>query len=483
MSQLPTNDPRRSLPALDRLLADPRLASLERVYGREPLVVQARLALAEQRLALAADARAEGDGALIAALAARIAERLAAELPPPLRRTLNATGIFLHTNLGRAPLPRDVAAALPDLLTAACDLEIDLASGRRGDRLARIAALLERITGAPAALAVNNNAAALLLVLGALARGREVVVSRGELVEIGDSFRIPDLVAAAGATLVEVGTTNRTHAADYERALSPRTALLLKVHPSNYRVEGFVASVDTAALAEIARGAGVPLLVDEGAGLLRASRAPELAGHASFEELLAAGADLVCGSGDKLLGGPQAGLLAGKAELVERCRRHPLYRALRLGRGAAAALDALLRLHLAGRALPLDALWPDPAAHRARLERVAARLGAEIVAAEAFVGGGAAPAAPIAGEALALPGDEALARRLREGAPAVVGYLRAGRLLLDLRTVASEDDDALVATALLALAAAAAGDAEPALDGSGTAAGVIATGPGRGTAG
>jgi L-seryl-tRNA(Ser) seleniumtransferase len=344
-----------------------------------------------------------------------------------------------------------VAAALPALLTAGCDLELELASGRRGDRLGRIAPLVAALTGAGAAVAVNNNAAALLLVLGALARGREVVVSRGELVEIGDSFRVPDLVAAAGATLVEVGTTNRTHRADYERALSPRTALVLKVHPSNYRVEGFVAEVGAAELAELAHGAGVPLVVDEGAGLLRPHPARELAEHPSFRELLAAGADLVCGSGDKLLGGPQAGLLAGRVDLVERCRRHALYRALRLGRPAAAALEAVLRRHLTSQPLPIDALWVAPAVHRARLARVAAALGAagdlpvEIVPADAFVGGGAAPTQPIAGEALALPGHEALARRLRTGAPPVVGYLRDGRLLLDLRTVAPEDDDALIA--------------------------------------
>jgi len=436
-------DPRRQLPAVDRLLGLPRVAALVPVYGRERLVVQARRLLDDLRAALAADDGLDLETRL-AALPAELEARLVEELGAPVRRVLNATGVFLHTNLGRAPLPREVAALLPELADAACDLELDLAGGRRGDRLHRIAALLRALTGARAAIAVNNNAAALVLALAAHAAGGEVVVSRGELIEIGDSFRIPEILAAAGARLVEVGATNRTHPADYERAIGPETALLLKIHPSNYRVEGFVSGVGAAELAGLARRAGVPLLVDEGSGLLRPHLAPQLAAHPSFAALLEAGADLVCGSGDKLLGGPQAGLVAGREDLVAACRRHPFYRAFRLGREPAAALDLVLRRHLAGAPLPLDGLWPDPAAHRLRLERLAAACGAGIVAADAFVGGGAAPAAPIPGEALALPGDDALARRLRTGVPPVVGYLRAGRLLLDLRTVDPRDDDALV---------------------------------------
>jgi len=441
--RLAAPDTRRRLPAVDRVLDDPRVAALVAVYGRDAVIVQTRAALDALRRRLAAG---EGDAeAAVEALPGAIGDALAGRLGAPPRRVLNATGVFLHTNLGRAPLPAEVAAALPALLTAACDLELELDLNRRGDRLARIASLIESLTGAEAALAVNNNAAALVLTLAALAGGREVVVSRGELVEIGDSFRIPEILAAAGARLVEVGATNRTHLADYERALGPSTAMLLKVHASNYRVRGFVAAVEVSALARLGRERGLPLVVDEGAGLLAPRPAPELAEHASFRELLAAGADLVCGSGDKLLGGPQAGLLAGRRELVARCRRHPLYRALRLGRGAALTLDAVLRRHLAGAPMPIDRLWGDAGVQRARLERAALACGAEIVAAEAFVGGGAAPDAAIAGEALALPGDEALAARLRSGEPPVVGYLRAGRLILDLRTVDPADDAALVA--------------------------------------
>jgi L-seryl-tRNA(Ser) seleniumtransferase len=297
---------------------------------------------------------------------------------------------------------------------------------------------------------VNNNAAALVLALATHARGKEVVVSRGELVEIGGSFRIPEILASAGASLVEVGATNRTRLADYERALRAETALLLKVFPSNFRQSGFVAAVEPSALAELGHARGVPLLVDEGSGLLRPHRAPQLAGHPSLADLMAAGCDLACGSADKLLGGPQGGILLGRADLVDPCRKNPLYRALRPDRMALAALEGVLRLHLADAELPMDRLWPEPGAHRARLERLAAALGADIVQADAYLGGGSAPEAAIPGEALALPGKEAVLARLRLGDPPVVGYLNRGRLLLDLRTVAPEDDDALLAAALRA---------------------------------
>ena len=440
-------DLRRRLPALDRLLAAPALQAVVGLYGRQAIAVQARAALAElRRRAAGGEVEAEALEAAVERLPAEIATALRERFDRPLSRVVNASGIFLHTNLGRAPLPRAVAAALPPLLDAACDLEFDLASGGRGDRNRRVSALLAAASGAEAALVVNNTAAALVLVLATLARDREVVVSRGELVEIGGSFRVPEILAAAGARLVEVGTTNRTGLDDYREAIGPATALLLKVHPSNYEIRGFVASASAADLVALARERGVTLLVDQGSGLLRPHAARQLAGEESFAELLAAGVDLVCGSGDKLLGGPQAGLLCGRRDLIERCQRHPLYRALRPDRMALAALEAVLRRHLAGEALPLDRLWPEPAAHRARLEALAARLGdgVEIVAADAFIGGGAAPERPIPGEALSLPGGEALAAALRAGRPAVVGYARGSRLLLDLRTVDPADDEALV---------------------------------------
>jgi L-seryl-tRNA(Ser) seleniumtransferase len=394
-------------------------------------------------------AGAEDVDTAVAALPGRIAARIQAALGDSLTRFLNATGVLLHTNLGRAPLPRQVAASLPPLLDAYCDLELDAGTGKRGERNRRAERLLTTLTGADAALAVNNNAAALVLALAAHARGREVIVSRGELVEIGGSFRIPEILATAGARLVEVGSTNRTRLSDYEKAIGPETVLLLKVFPSNFRITGFTATVPPEDLAGLGREKKIPVLVDEGSGLLQRRPEPELAGHPSMEELIAAGCDLVCGSGDKLLGGPQAGLMVGRADLVRACRKHPLYRAFRPDRMAFAALEGVLRLHLAGTPLPLDRMWPDPAGHRARLERAASALGAEIVPADAFLGGGSAPEVPIPGEALSLPGDDALLARLRRGA--VMGYLRQGRLLLDLRTVDPEDDPALIAAVRSAL--------------------------------
>jgi L-seryl-tRNA(Ser) seleniumtransferase len=451
---------RRGLPSIDRLLGDPQVARFLSLYGRDQLRVQARLAVEELRQRLAQDPPLKGVEIerAIAALPGRIAARAAAEYGDPLRRTLNATGVFLHTNLGRAPLPAAVAHQLPALLDAYCDLEIDLETGRRGERNRRVERLLTALTGAAAALVVNNNAAALVLALAALAKDREVVVSRGELVEIGGSFRIPEIMAVSGARLREVGATNRTRLSDYERALGPETALLLKVFPSNFRQTGFVEAVAPRALAALGHRAGVPLLVDEGSGLLRHHPAPQLDDHPSLEELVAWGCDLACGSGDKLLGGPQAGLLVGRVPLIERCRRHPLYRALRPDRLGLAALEGVLRLHLAGTPLPLAALWQEPSALRRRLERLAtafAARGATIVPADAFLGGGSAPEAPIPGEALALAGDEGLLARLRRGDPPVVGYLRQGRLLLDLRTVDAGDDELLLAAVARALGAAA----------------------------
>jgi len=381
------------------------------------------------------------DDPALGELPRRIAARLETRLGAPLRRVINATGIFLHTNLGRAPLPSAAAARLAELAAGYCDLELDLETGRRSERNRRVEALLTEITGAEAAAVVNNNAAALLLVLATLAKGREVVVSRGELVEIGGSFRIPEILEAAGVRLVEVGTTNRTRLADYRRALGEGTALLLKVHPSNYQIRGFVETVDESALVELGREAGVSVLVDEGSGLLLPSDRPQLREHPSLRQLVAAGCDLACGSADKLLGGPQAGILVGRRELVARCRRNPLYRALRPDRLACAALEEVLGDVLAGRPRPLDALWQEAGP---RLAAVAARIGAEVVPADAFLGGGSAPEEPIPGQALALDGDDALKRRLRLGTPPVVGYLRDGHLILDLRTVRPEDDDALV---------------------------------------
>ncbi len=446
----------RRLPAVGRLLDDPALGDAIRLYGRDAVKVQAQREIETLRRKLAGPEPRVLAERRIAELPRRVAEGLRLRLGTGLRRVINATGIFLHTNLGRAPLPRPVAEELLPILSGHCDLEMDLASGRRNDRNVRVRKLLTELTGAEAALVVNNNAGALVLALAALAAGRQVVVSRGELVEIGGSFRIPDILAAAGAELVEVGTTNRTRLADYERAIGPQTALLLKVHTSNYRIVGFTAAVESRELAALGGERGIPLLVDEGSGLMRRSSHPQLGDHPGLRQLVTEGCDLVCGSGDKVLGGPQAGLVVGRRELVERLGRHPLYRALRPDRFTFAALEAVLRRHLAGGPMPCERLWVDGAEHRRRLERVAellqisppapqGALPAEIVDADAFIGGGTAPEAPIPGEALALPGDDRLLLRLRTGDPPVVGYLRAGRLVLDLRTVEPADDELLVA--------------------------------------
>ncbi len=444
MSQL------QRLPAVGRLLQESPLAELTGLYGRDALKVHVSRVLDAVRDEVRAGIGDDELAARIAEIPERVRAALEAEAPP-LRRVLNATGVFLHTNLGRAPLPRDVAADLANRLDAYCDLEMSLETGRRSDRGRRAEHLLRTLTGAEAALAVNNNAAALVLALSTLASGREVLLSRGEMVEIGGSFRIPEIIEASGARLVEVGTTNRTRIADYERALRPSVALVLKVFPSNYRIRGFVEEVTPAVLCGFAHRHGLPLLVDEGSGMLRPETAPSLRGHHNFRELIAAGCDLVCGSGDKLLGGPQAGLIAGRKSLVTQLRKSPVYRALRPGRLVLTALDAVLRRHLAARPLPIAALWRDDQEHRRRVEGMAARLGGLPARGSAFVGGGSAPEQEIDGWVVALNAPAAAAARLRLGEPPVVGYQRGGQLLLDLRTVDPRDDEELAAAVERAL--------------------------------
>ncbi len=364
-----------------------------------------------------------------------------------LRRVINATGVVLHTNLGRAPLPDAAVARLTEVAGSWTNLELDLVTGRRGSRQEHLAPLLRRLTGAEAALVVNNCAAAVLLALSALAAGRDVIVSRGELVEIGDGFRIPDVLARSGARLVEVGTTNRTRVDDYRRAIGPQTALILRVHPSNFRVVGFAEQPSLGVLAEVAREAGVPLVDDLGSGALL-----PLGDEPTARESVAAGADLVCFSGDKLLGGPQAGIVVGRADLVERLRRDPLQRALRADRLTLAALEGTLAIYLdpdrARRELPvLRALGEDGPTVRARAERLAALTGGEVEETVARVGGGALPLAELPSFACAL--EERLTAPLRLGSLAVVGIVRDGRLLLDARTI-RDDEVELVAGAVAA---------------------------------
>jgi len=384
-----------------------------------------------------------------------LAERLRAELAsaraPRLRRVLNATGVVVHTNLGRAPLAEEALARIVETARGYSNLEFDLDAGARGSRQDHLAAILHRLTGAEAALVVNNNAGAVLLALAALAEGREVVVSRGELIEIGDGFRIPDVLARSGARLVEVGTTNRTRAADYERAVGEDTAVLLRVHQSNFRVVGFSERPRLEEVAAVARGHGLPLVDDLGSGALTPSDTVLLGDvEPSARESLAAGADLVCFSGDKLLGGPQAGIVVGRAGLVERLRRHPLQRALRIDKLSLAALEGTLLLHLdAPERLPvLRMLAQDADAVRARAERLATATRGEVEETVGRVGGGALPLAELPSFACSLP--DALAEPLRTGEPPIIGVVRDGRLLLDCLTLTdAEAEEAAAAVRAL----------------------------------
>ncbi|MEU0520109.1 L-seryl-tRNA(Sec) selenium transferase [Streptosporangium sp. NPDC006007] len=416
-------DSRRRVPRTDVVLADPRLVAAARRLGRTVV----KDAVAEAQLRVRQGALDPGE----------VADAAVAALPPyaaSLRPVINMTGVLVHTNLGRAPLS---PAAMEAAVAAAgyTDVEFDLATGVRARRGRGVTdALARAVPAAEDVHVVNNNAAALVLAATVLAAGREIVVSRGELVEIGDGFRIPDLLVSTGARLREVGTTNRTSRADYLAAVGPRTGFVLKVHPSNFRVEGFTGSVEVAALT----GLGVPVVADIGSGLL--TREPSLPEEPDAVSMLKAGAGLVTASGDKLLGGPQAGLLLGARDLVERCRRHPLARALRMDKLTLAALEATLR----GPATPIhQALRADPAVLRDRAEALAVRLAeagvdARAVPSEATVGGGGAPGVPLPSAAVSLP--ERFAVPLRTGDPPVVGRAEGGRLLLDLRAVPADRD-------------------------------------------
>jgi L-seryl-tRNA(Ser) seleniumtransferase len=383
-------------------------------------------------------------------LAERLREELAGARAPRLRRALNATGVIVHTNLGRAPLAEAALDRVREVGRGYSNLEYDLSAGTRGSRQDHVAGILRRLTGAEAALVVNNNAAAVLLALAALAEGREVLVSRGELIEIGDGFRIPDVLARSGARLVEVGTTNRTRAADYEHAIGPETALLLRVHQSNFRLVGFTELPSVAELAKVAHRHELPLVDDLGSGALTPSNSLLLNEEPSVRESLEAGADLVCFSGDKLLGGPQAGIVVGRAELVERLRRHPLQRAMRVDKLTLAALEGTLALYLeperALREVPVLRMALESAdSVRARAERLAELTGGDVEETVGRIGGGALPLAELPSFACAV--EEELAAPLRAGEPPVIGVVRDGRLLLDCRTL-SDDEAGEVARAV-----------------------------------
>ncbi|MCK0177020.1 L-seryl-tRNA(Sec) selenium transferase [Mycolicibacterium sp. F2034L] len=422
------SDPRRRIPRTDALLADPRLVDAQRTLGRT--LVKSVIAAAQQ---LARNGEIAADD---------VADHAVAALPAgaaSLRPVINATGVVVHTNLGRAPLSQAAVAAMTTA-AGATDVEFDLQTGRRARRgRGALAALAAAVPAAGGVHVVNNNAAALLLTALTLAPGREIVVSRGELIEIGDGFRLPELLESTGSRIREVGTTNRTHLRDYAAAIGPDTGFILKVHPSNYHVSGFTSSVAVADLA----GLPAPLVVDIGSGLLTPH--PVLPDEPDATTALRHGADLVTASGDKLLGGPQAGLLLGTADLIDRLRRHPAARAVRVDKLTLAALEATLT----GPPPPVEqALTADVDELRARARRLAERLpGADVVDCVAAVGGGGAPEVALPSAGLSLP--ESYAVELRTGTPAVVGRVEDGRCLLDLRTVAPEEDE-LLAAAILA---------------------------------
>jgi L-seryl-tRNA(Ser) seleniumtransferase len=432
-------DRRRALPSVDRLLREPEVETLLRAAPRTAVVTAIRETLAAARVRRAGPPED---------WAAEIRERLAERRRPGLRAALNATGVVLHTNLGRAPLADAAIRAMTAIAGGYSNLELDLDSGTRGSRTDHCRELLRRVTQAEDGLVVNNAAGALVLALNAMAAGRDVLVSRGELIEIGGSFRIPDIMARSGARLREIGTTNRTHLEDYRRALDADVGMILTVHRSNFEQRGFVTSPEPAALAELAREAGLPYLYDVGSGLL-ADLAPwGLGSEPRVADALAAGASLVCFSGDKLLGGPQAGCLVGRRDLLARCRENPFARAMRADKLTLAALEATLALYedpeTALREVPvLRMLTAEPAALAARAARLAAacpaELHAELRPGESAVGGGAFPGAVLPTTLVTLDagelGADGLALRLRLGDPAVVARVADGRVVLDPRTL------------------------------------------------
>ena len=450
-------DARRSLPAVGTLLARPDVQQLAEHSPRALVTDAIRAALDRARV----------DPALVPGDHDGWLHLIRAELErreqPALRPVFNATGVILHTNLGRAPLARAALNAIARTATGASNLEYDLGEGQRGSRYAHCASLLCELTGAEDALVVNNGAAALVLALNTLADGREAIVSRGELIEIGGSFRVPDIMAKSGSTLREVGTTNRTHVEDYRRAIGSRTGAIVKVHRSNFELRGFVAEASLRELALIAREAAIPLVMDLGSGLLLSLDAHGLRGEPTVGDAVRDGATIVVMSGDKLLGGPQAGILVGTRQAVEACRRNPLTRALRVDKLTLAALEATLALYRdPGRAVAeipvLAMLTAAPQSVASRANEVASALRGsgiqcDVVPSEGAVGGGAFPTARLASSAVALHGKGTdLERKLRTAGDAIIGRIADDRLLLDLRSIMPDQDGAFADAIVRALA-------------------------------
>ncbi len=445
----------RSIPSVEKLLSDGRVRELIGVYSREPMVYLVRKSLERVRQDIADGKAAPSFDELVDGIASQAAF-LWSPKPRPL---INATGVVLHTNLGRAPLSNEAADAMLNAARGYTDLELNLEDGARGSRQAHVEALLCQLTGAESALVVNNNASAVLLGLSSIANGREVIVSRGEAVEIGGGFRIPDVLRQSGAALVEVGTTNRTYTADYENAITPDTAALLKVHTSNFRVIGFTHEASVEELTALSAERGVPVLHDQGSGCLLDTTQFGLAVEPMVQDSVAAGADLVFFSGDKLLGGPQAGIAAGKREWVTRLARHPLARAVRIDKLSLAALTATLLHYLKGEALAKVPVWrmiaatPEALEARARGWQRAVGDAAQVVQGLSAIGGGSLPGESLPTWLLSIDtqGAQGLAKRLRDADIPVIARIEDDRVLLDPRTVLPPEEDALLASLKSAL--------------------------------
>jgi len=450
----------RVIPSIEQLRQRDAMRTLETRYGRAALVDALRAETAALRDHLGAgNVAAVTTGEAIDTIERGAATRLRASMRPSLTGVINATGVIIHTNLGRAPLSRAAAARIAAIATGYTNLEYDLARGTRGRRDAHATHLLTRLTGAGAAVVVNNNAAATMLLLAALANGREVLISRGELVEIGGGFRVPDVMAQSGAILREVGTTNRTRIADFAAAISDRTALILRVHPSNFRIEGFTERPSLADLVSLGRRFNVPIAEDLGSGWFgwpdRADLPRPLADEPIVSDSIEAGADLVSFSGDKLLGGPQAGIIAGRAEAIARIARHPLMRALRVDKLTYAALEATLEAHAIGRREEVPVirmLGLSVAEIGARADALAASLAANgwharVIDGVSTIGGGSAPGAELPARLVQLERDglsaDQIEERLRSSDPPVIARIQDDHVVLDLRTVLPEQDKIL----------------------------------------
>lgn len=452
-------DQLRQLPSVDALLQDLTLHELEQRYGHTIVLEACRTALdaARQTILNGADAPTpQGGFALPALLIDDVRERVERAVRPSLVPVINATGVMIHTNLGRAPLSADTLAAMKTAAQGYSNLEYDLQAGERGSRHVHAESIITRLTGAEAALVVNNNAAAVMLILAAFARGKQVIISRGQLVEIGGGFRIPEVMQQSGATLVEVGTTNRTYIADYARAINEQTALLMRVHSSNFKMVGFTHQATLAELVALAHEKKLLCVDDLGSGALLDTRAYGLAHEPMPQESLAAGADLVSFSGDKLLGGPQAGIIVGSPSAIDVLKKHPLTRALRVDKVTLAGVQATLLHYLKNEATKKIPVWSMITASRDELDARAqkwaerlrvAKLDAAVIDSESTVGGGSLPGEtlPTRAVAIAVQSPDEFAKRLRGNAPPIIARIEENRVVLDPRTVLASEEEALLA--------------------------------------